>query len=123
MGDQQLNMTDARSFFQGMQMPADFYRPNVSFGLAEVGVGIAKVFAPHPIQPGTNNGVGNYTLDPTSANFNQSCTLYQNFVNRTVRSLYPNPTGVLLKALKANLDYFYIPMKQSGCTQEFPYGQ
>lgn len=118
----QLNMTNARGFFQNSQFPVDFYRPNASFGLAEVGIGIDVVFAPHPIQPGYNNGsVGNYVLDPASAAFNQSCTLYTSFVNDTVRSLYPNPTGDLLKAVNTNLDYFYIPM--SGCKQVFPYGQ
>jgi unspecific peroxygenase len=121
VSNQQLNMADARGFFQNSQFPADFYRSNASFGLSEVGAGIDRVFTPHPIQPGANNGVGNYTLDPTSANFNQSCTLYTNFVNRTVRSLYPNPTGVLLNAVNANLDYFYGPMK-SGCKQIFLYG-
>jgi hypothetical protein len=122
-GDQQLNMADARSFFQGMRMPANFFRPNISFGLAEVGAVIDTVFAPHPIQPGNNHGVGNYVLDPTSANFNQSCTLYRNFVNNTIRSLYPKPTGVLLKAINTNLNYFYEPMGKAGCKQVILYGQ
>lgn len=122
-GDQQLNMADARGFFQNMQMPTNFFRPNISSGLTEVGSGIDMVFAPHPIQPGNNRGVGNYVLDPTSANFNQFCTLYESFVNNTVRSLYPNPTGVLLKAIKTNLNYFYGPMGKAGCPQVFPYGQ
>jgi hypothetical protein len=82
------------------------------------------VFNPHPIKPGFNVGIGNYTVDPTSPNFNKPCALYKIFVTKTVPSLYrPNPTGDLLNALKDNLGYFYMPMKQAGCTQEFPYGQ
>jgi len=104
-------------------MPEDFYRTNASIGLGEVGAGIELVFTPHPIQPGKNEGVGNYVLDPTSANFSQFCELYTNFVNDTVRSLYPSPKGVLLEALNTNLDYFYAPLQESGCTQVFPYGQ
>lgn len=122
VADGQLNLINARGFFQNNQMPEDFYRPNASVGLDEVGAAIERVFNPHPIMPGKNEGVGNYVLDPTSANFSQFCLLYTNFVNDTVRSLYPSPKGVLLKALNANLDYFYSPLQGSGCSQVFPYG-
>ncbi|KIJ51170.1 hypothetical protein M422DRAFT_244362 [Sphaerobolus stellatus SS14] len=52
-------------------------------------------------------------------------TLYYNFVNQTVKGLYPNPTGLLREALKKNLEYFFEPLKAgtAGCTQLFPYGQ
>ena len=81
------------------------------------------VFNAHPIQPGNNIGaVNNYTFDPTAASFNDSCLLYTNFVNKTVRSLYPSPTGALLDALNVNLDNFYIPFS-SGCPQVFPFGK
>jgi unspecific peroxygenase len=122
VADGQLNLTNARGFFQNSQMPADFFRTNASAGFNTIGRGISSVYARHPIQPGKNNGVGNYTLDPTSANFTQFCKLYTNFVNGTVLSLYPRPTGVLLKALNTNLDYFYSPLNQS-CPQVFPYDQ
>jgi hypothetical protein len=48
-GDQQLNMADALSFYQGMQMPADFFRPNGSFGLAEIGTAIMMPCSIHTL--------------------------------------------------------------------------
>lgn len=119
----QLNLTNARGFFQNNQMPADFYRANASFGLREVSRAIGPIFSLHPIQPGRNNGVGNYIPDPTSANFSTSCKLYTSFVNDTVRSLYPNPKGALLNALKANMHYFHSPLQGPSCPEIFPYGQ
>lgn len=117
-------MTDARGFFQNMQFPEGFFRPNQSFGLNEIGEGIDIIFSAHPIQPGTNQGVNNYVLDPASANLSEFCLLYTNFVNNTVRGLYPNPKGVLRDALNANLDNFFSPLGTgSGCTQFFPYGK
>jgi len=118
----QLGLGNARGFFQNSQMPTDFYRTNTSIGLNIIGGGIASIFKVHPIQPGRNNGVGNYVLDPTSANFTQFCKLYTNFVNNTIRSLYPSPKGVLRQALNTNLDYFYSPLQGGGCPQVFPYG-
>jgi unspecific peroxygenase len=118
----ELSLTDARGFFQNCQMPADFYRSNVSIGFDIIGGGISRVFAKHPIQLGKNKGVGNYTLNPTFANFTQFCELYTSFVNETVLSLYPHPTGVLLNALQTNLNYFYSALNNS-CPQVFPYGK
>ena len=123
MANGQLGMTNARGFFQNSEMPTDFYRSNRSIGLDIIGTGIDLIFKVHPIQPGRNDGVGNYVLDPTSANFTQFCKLYTNFVDNTVRSLYPSPKGVLLRALKTNLDYFYSPLQGGSCPQVFPYGQ
>ena len=116
-------MADARGFFQNNQMPDGFFRPNKPYGLKEIAVGVNLVFDAHPILPGKNQGIGNYVLDPTSANISQFCLLYTTFVNNTVRSLYPSPTGVLLDALNANLDNFFSPLPASGCTQFFPYGK
>jgi len=104
-------------------MPDDFFRAKSPIGLNEIGEGIDIIFAATPIQPGANQGVGNYVLDPASANLSQFCLLYTNFVNQTVRSLYPNPTGILRDALNANLNNFYSPLANQGCTQFFPYGQ
>lgn len=119
----QLNLTDARGFFQNSEMPTDFFRANRSIGFSEIGENIVTIFAVHPIQPGGNQGVGNYVLNPASANFSDFCLLYVNFVNETVRSLYPEPKGVLRKALNANLDNFYSPLAGSGCPQVFPFGK
>ena len=104
-------------------MPDGFFRSNESIGLDIIGGGINYLFQRFPIQPGRNQGVGNYILDPTSANFSEFCLLSTNFVNQTVRSLYPAPTGILLDRLNANLDNFYSPLLGQGCPQFFPYGQ
>jgi hypothetical protein len=120
--DGQLNLTNARGFFQNSEMPNDFFRRNGAFGLNETGPDVTDLFAVHPISPGYNQGVGNYIIDPASANFSTFCQLYTDFVNITVRSLYPNPQGSLRDALKANLDNMFIPMGQQGCSQIFPYG-
>ncbi|KAF8504016.1 Chloroperoxidase [Gautieria morchelliformis] len=119
----ELDMDVARGFFQNSQMPTDFFRANQSFGLNAVGEGIGIIFEPHPIQPGANQGVNNFVFDPTSANLSQFCLLYTNFANKTVRSLYPSPTGNLLSAVKTNLDFFFSPLKNQGCTQVFPFGE
>ncbi|TFK34379.1 Chloroperoxidase [Crucibulum laeve] len=116
--DGQLDLTVARGFFQNSRMPDDFHRANRSMGAD----GLDVVAAAHPIEPGSNHGVGNYVLDPTSADFNSFCLLYTNFVNQTIRSLYPAPTGVLRTALNTNLDFFFSGIADSGCTQIFPYG-
>ncbi|KDR72025.1 hypothetical protein GALMADRAFT_143372 [Galerina marginata CBS 339.88] len=118
--DGQLDLTVARGFFQNSSMPDDFYRANGTRATA----GINVVAAAHPIQPGTNvGGVNNYVVDPMSANFNTFCLLYENFVNNTVKGLYPNPTGALLQALNTNLDFFFSGISDTGCTQVFPYGK
>ena len=116
-------MTAARGFFQNMEMPEGFFRANHPFGIDDIHDLANIVFDAHPIQPGSNQGgVNNYVVDPTSANLNQLCLIYTNFVNTTIRSFYPNPTGVLLDALNANLDNFFSPLAAQGCTQFFPYG-
>jgi hypothetical protein len=120
--DGQLNMTVARGFFQNSQMPDGFFRANG----ARSTEGIIQVFEAHPIAPGRNvGGVNNYVVDPTSANFNDLCLLYVNFVNETVRSLYPNTTGALRDALNTNLDFFFIGANLTigPCTQIFPFGK
>ncbi|PPQ67339.1 hypothetical protein CVT26_007260 [Gymnopilus dilepis] len=118
--DGQLDMTVARGFFQNSKMPDGFFRANGTRSAD----GIDQVAAAHPIEPGKNvNGVNTYTVDPTSADFNSFCLLYTNFVNQTVRSLYPNPTGALRKALNKNLDFFFQGINDDGCTQIFPFGK
>jgi len=116
--DGQLDLDVARGFFQDMRMPHDFHRASQPGG----GEGMDVIFAAHPIQPGANvGGVNNYVLDPTSANFSNFCVLYKNFVNKTIHGLYPNPTGVLRKALDLNLNFLHEGV--GDCPQVFPYGQ
>ena len=124
VSDGQLDLTVARGFFQNSSMPDGFFRANRSIGLDELGAPIAAVLEAHPIQPGRNQGgVNNYVFDPTSASFNTSgCLSYTNFVNQTVPSLYPNPTGALRDALNFNLDVFYS-VQDPSCPQIFPFGR
>ncbi|EKM77181.1 hypothetical protein AGABI1DRAFT_122208 [Agaricus bisporus var. burnettii JB137-S8] len=116
-GDGQLDLDVARGFFQNMHMPDGFHRASKPMGIE--GLEIANV---HPISPGANvNGVNTYTPDPSSADFTTFCLLYVNFVNQTVCSLYPSPTGNLKKALTKNLEFLYYPFSDQ-CSQVFPYG-
>ncbi|KAF8958590.1 hypothetical protein BDZ97DRAFT_1923628 [Flammula alnicola] len=118
----QLDMNVARGFFQNSRMPNGFFRSNVSWTLDLIDLG--PIFAPHPIEPGANNGtINSYTLDPNSADFSATgfCKLYTDFVNITVRGLYPNAKGALLTALNKNLDFFFSGITGSGCTQVPPF--
>ena len=122
VSDGQLDLNVARGFYQNSQMPEGFFRANKSNGFdGDLGINMHKVFQAHPIQPGRNRGVGNYVVDPTSAKLSETCLLYTNFVNVTVRSLYPNPTGALRTALNTNLDFFFSGL--TNCTQFFPFGR
>lgn len=58
-----LNTTVARGFFQRTQYPENFYRRNGTFGLQDIGADLNALAEAHPIEPGYNIGVGNYTLD------------------------------------------------------------
>ncbi|KAF9528330.1 heme-thiolate peroxidase [Crepidotus variabilis] len=118
--DSQLDLSAASSFFLNNSFPPDFFRANGP----RTAKGIDQVFEPYPILPGGNVGkINTYTVDPTSADFSNFCLLYTNFVNETIRGLYPEPTGVLRRALNTNLNYFYQGINNSGCTQIFPYGK
>ncbi|KAJ3493561.1 hypothetical protein NLJ89_g10988 [Agrocybe chaxingu] len=102
-------------------MPDDFFRADGPSG----GEGVEVVIGAHPVQPGRNLGkVNTFTFDPTSADFSTPCLMYENFINQTVKRLYPNPMGQLRKALNTNLDFFFLGINGSfdGCTQIFPYG-
>ncbi|CAA7270619.1 unnamed protein product [Cyclocybe aegerita] len=120
--DGQLDMDAAQGFFQFSRMPKDFFRPNGTRSTE----GINQVFLAHPVQPGGNVGkVNSYTLDPTSADFSTFCLLYENVVNKTIKGLYPNPTGKLRQALNTNLNFLFQGLEglNFGCEQVFPYGQ
>lgn len=122
--DGRLPLDVARGFFQESRMPDGFFRANGSVGIDLIGEAIGLIFQAHPIAPGGNQGtVNSYTVNPNSADFSQFCKLYTDFVNITVKSLYPNPKGILRDALNANLGFFFSPLAGSGCTQVFPYGQ
>lgn len=116
-----LDLTVARGFFQDGRMPPDFFRSNASSVQDKLG-GISVIVETHPVQPGKNNGtVNSYTVDPNSATFADSCKAYTDFVDITIRGLYPNATGALLKALNQNLDFLFsalsTPGQTGGCTQ------
>ncbi|PPQ99166.1 hypothetical protein CVT24_009257 [Panaeolus cyanescens] len=118
--DGQLSLDVARGFFQNSRMPDGFFRASSPRSVE----GIDIVFSSHPIEPGRNvGGVNNYVVDPTSADFNTFCLLYTNFVNQTIRGLYPNPTGVLRQALNFNLNILFKAFDGNNCTQIFPYGK
>jgi hypothetical protein len=122
-GDGQLDLDVARGFFQNSSMPPDFHRASMPMSVEGVNI----VLAAHPFPPGKNvNGVNTYTPDPAAANFitdPSGCGFYEQFVNETVVGLYPNPTGVLRKALNRNLDLLYISLGPTNCSQVFPYGK
>ncbi|KAF9448651.1 aromatic peroxygenase precursor [Macrolepiota fuliginosa MF-IS2] len=118
--DGQLDLDVALGFFRDSKYPDDFFRPNGPQGTD----GIEELAIAHPIAPGANNGTLNsYTPDPNSADFTTLCKLYTDFVNLTIKGLYPSPTGVLRDALNRNLGFFYEFIAGPDCPQVFPYGQ
>ncbi len=117
--DGQLDLDVATGFFRDGRMPDGFFRSPVP----RMSEGAATVLAAHPILPGKNMGaVNTYTPDPDSSDLTAPCKSYTNFINRTVKSLYPAPTGELKDALNRNLGYMYQFVDPS-CPQVFPYGQ
>ncbi|RXW15742.1 heme-thiolate peroxidase [Candolleomyces aberdarensis] len=119
--EKKLDMEAAALFFRDGKYPTDFHRAAQPSGTE----GVDMVFMVHPIAPGGNQDdkVNNYVLDPTSADFDTFCLLYTNFVNQTIRGLYPNPTGVLRRNLIKNLGFFYSGIADAGCEELFPYGK
>jgi len=120
--DGQLDLEVARGFFQDNRFPRGFFRPNGTRGVE----GFDQLAIAHPIEPGSNQGINNYIPDPTSAKIGETCLLYQNFVNRIIAPLYPNPTSALRRALNTNLDYLFQGVQDltlNTCTQVLPYGK
>lgn len=118
----QLDLDVARGFFQNMTFPPDFYRRDGAIS----NEGYETVFNAYPIVPGANQGkVNSYKYDPSSAILSEPCKRYTTFVENNIKSLYPNPTGVLRQALNINLQYLFDATVAAGdnCTQVFPYGQ
>ncbi|KAJ2923951.1 heme-thiolate peroxidase, partial [Candolleomyces eurysporus] len=86
-----LSIADATSFIKSNQFPQGFFRAPQPIG----NDGAAQIFGAHQIPPGSNtNGVNTYTPDPNSANLAQFCLMYEHFVERSVKRLYPNPTAI-----------------------------
>ncbi|KAF9445367.1 Cloroperoxidase, partial [Macrolepiota fuliginosa MF-IS2] len=115
-----LSKEDALTWFKTNKFPEDWYRT----GIPSAFENITDVANAHPIKPGANtNGVNTYEVDPTQPDLSQFCGIYIDFANRVVKSLYPNPTGVLLEALNINLQFLYDSVVES-CPgqQQFPYG-
>lgn len=63
-----LDLDVARGFFQYGRFPPDFHRRNGSFGSTDLDIDAGAIGAAHPINPGRNNGAGNYTVDTTNSN-------------------------------------------------------
>ena len=113
-----LDMNVARGFFEDSRFPDGFFRPNKSSTMNSIGERMNFLFSEHPIPPGGNNGTLNsYTPNPNSADLSQFCKLYTDFVNITIRGLYPLAKGVLLEALNKNLDYLYSVIGDPDCPQ------
>lgn len=123
--NQGLHISNATLFFKDNRFPKDFWRAPKPASAN----GIVQVFTAHPIAPGRNAGkVNSYTVDPNSGSFTNFCALYYNFLNQTVKTLYPDPTGILQRNLAINLGYLYeslptLPGSTVKCDQLFPYGQ
>ncbi|KAH6888929.1 Chloroperoxidase [Coprinopsis sp. MPI-PUGE-AT-0042] len=120
-----LHVSNATEFFVNNRFPKDFWRP----ATPSTPSGIVQVFTAHPLVPGKNQGaVNTYTFDPNSGSFTNFCALYYNFLNQTVKTLYPNPTGILKRNLAINLRYLFqnlpsLPGQTEVCVELFPYGQ
>ncbi|KAF7777913.1 hypothetical protein Agabi119p4_3985 [Agaricus bisporus var. burnettii] len=118
--DGQLRLDHARSFFEAARFPDDFHRAARPMSADNEAV----VHAIHPIEPGANiAGVNTYTVDRNAPRLDDKCGIFEYHVNHTLRTLYPNPTGNLLDAIRANIHYFYTAMEARGCTEIFPYGR
>ncbi|TFK19115.1 Cloroperoxidase [Coprinopsis marcescibilis] len=118
----QLDLVSGLSFFKHMRFPAGFFRASEPTG----GVGSDVIFGAHPVLPGRNvGGVNNYVVDTSLGGFGDFCKFYTEFVNITIKGLYPNPTGVLRRNLNLNLGFVYdalAPRLGANCPQVFPYG-
>lgn len=71
-----VSTTVARGFFENTQFPAQFHRRNGSFGLEALGPDIHALSNAHPINPGHNEGAGNYVLDPEDPGFSGGVSVY-----------------------------------------------
>ncbi|TFK17876.1 Cloroperoxidase [Coprinopsis marcescibilis] len=117
-----LDMRSAESFFKDMRFPKGFFRAAQPSGTDPS----QEIFEAHPTVPGRNvAGVNTFTPDTSLGSFTDSCAFYTQFANKTIKGLYPNPTGVLRRNLNINLNFFYQSLGggSESCPQVFPYGQ
>ncbi|KAF8138810.1 heme-thiolate peroxidase [Boletus edulis] len=115
-----LSLDDAESFFGNHKFPQGFYRRQGPYEFPMV-KNVTYTFVDMiGVKPGNNNGVNNYVVNPEDPM--TFCYFYQKQVNLTA-SLYPNPTGALKQAIKANLQTYYETLGDPTCEQYFPYGQ
>ncbi|KIJ46092.1 hypothetical protein M422DRAFT_77770, partial [Sphaerobolus stellatus SS14] len=123
--NRQLTMDAARDFFDLQHMPDGFNRQPAPVDFPIVDPLVTTIFNQHPFTPGINQGAGNFIPQPQTPVLSDFCGIYEDFVMRIVKGLYPNPQGPLLDALNLNLNFFFegIAGRGSGCTQVFPYGQ
>ncbi|TFK18174.1 Cloroperoxidase [Coprinopsis marcescibilis] len=115
----QLDMDSALSFFKDFRFPSGFFRAAEPGGAQ----GADVIVTTHPVSPGRNEGAGNYVVDDSLGSVLDPCKFYTQFVNVTVRDLYPNPRGVLRRNLNLNLGFVYEALGDPSCPQVFPYGQ
>ncbi|CAD6892422.1 unnamed protein product [Tilletia controversa] len=124
-----LDMTTARLFFQNNTFPANFYRRSGELTTNQLASDILQIAQRHYIQPGSNQGAGNYVVNQDDPGFSGgTCGIYNKHVSITVPSQYPvgKTSGALLTALKINLHNFYLGATNGGssnCPELFPYGQ
>ncbi|TFK24484.1 Cloroperoxidase [Coprinopsis marcescibilis] len=113
----QLDMKSAESFFKDMRFPKGFHRSSSPVVIA----GLGDLFAAHPFMPGKNNGthVDSFVVDDSLGSLLDVCSIYTGFVSSTVRTLYPNPTGVLRRNLELNLQFLFEGLSNFGCNQIF----
>jgi len=116
----QLGMEDAETFFKTNRYPQGFFRANNP----SASEGSEIIFAAHPTVPGKNvAGVNAFTEDQSMGNIFDPCKVYTGLANTILPGLYPNPTGVLRRNLKINLQFLYDSGPGfTSCPQQFTYG-
>ena len=57
-------LDNARSFFDLHKYPDGFYRRQGTYDFTQVGIMFDKIFALVGVEPGRNEGVGNYVVNP-----------------------------------------------------------
>ncbi|KIJ54228.1 hypothetical protein M422DRAFT_241480 [Sphaerobolus stellatus SS14] len=123
LNNRQLSMDAARDFFDLQYMPDDFNRQPVPVDSPVIDPMVTTIFNQHPFTPGISLG-GNFVEQPQTPVLSDFCGIYEDFVMRIVKGLYPDPQGALLNALNTGLNFFEgVNRRGSGYTQVFPYGQ
>lgn len=84
----------------------------IDLGLREIGDNIDTIFTVHPIEPGANQGVGNYVLDPKSADFTDFLLTLHQLRERNCSFLVTGAERCFTCCIECNLNNFY---GGSGC--------